>query len=742
MKRLVAVAWMAGCMAWLPAAWSHAGEGTAGADFLRLLPGARSAAMAGSYSVLGLDAEAVFNNPAGILGLLNPQVGLSHLAWWEGVTYDALWGVQPLGESGALGLAAAWLNVAPFNSTEDPAAASVQAWNLLVGGSYALKVSRALSCGVQVKALRSQLDEAQSWGAACDAGVQYFLNNDQLVLSGAVREVGILAPFQTTSDPLPMSGLLGVGYFFWPDEPWRFSLAAEGQLPLAGKPSLALGFEGWAENFLALRAGVKSAQDAGDWLTLGAGLRWQGLHIDYALTPVGEMGWVHRLSLAYDFGSQRRLARPKLSVVMTVKEFVYADGEPGYNVQLVPTAAVAAGLDRWDAVIRETSTRRVVYRNSGEKQLPLALTWKGVDEAGKRVNVEGYYTYQMRVVDQQGYVASVEGEILPISITALPKLKALPRDIFAGQVSFRPKSGDELKEWSLDIVDAEGRVLKHYLGQGTIPKDFAWDGRDEQNRPVAVKTGYHFQLRTKDRQNNEMKSKAPLIVIDAGTKAYTDQTAALPEQVPFHFEPTDIKVKRWVFTIVDTTNGKNVRSFEGTAPLPETLVWDSKDEQGHFVSSRDTYSYVLQLQDSLGNVWQQSAPIRSTTVRILAAEGAAPKVKVEEILFDFNRAELKPAVFEKLRKIADLVRSHPGKGTCLLVEGHTDEIGTETYNQELSLKRAKMVMRYLVEDEGLSSALIRTLGYGKTKPLYTGDAPESRAKNRRVEVTLILSPEP
>jgi hypothetical protein len=486
-----------------------------------------------------------------------------------------------------------------------------------LGGSYAYKLSRALSCGAQVKSLLSRLDEAQSWGLALDAGVQYFMNNDQLVLSGALRELGVMAPYQSVSDPLPMSGVFGVGYFFWPDEPWRFSLAAEGQLPLAGMPSLALGVEGWAENFLAVRAGVKSSQDAGDWLTLGAGIRWQGLHVDYALTPVGEMGWVHRVSLAYDFGSQRRLARPKLTVVMTVQEFVYPDGEPGYNIQLVPTAAVAAGLDRWDAVILETATRRIVYRSSGEKQLPLVLTWKGVDEAGTRVNVEGYYTFQVRVVDQQGYVAKAEGEILPISITALPKLKAMPRDIFAGQVTFRPRAGEDLREWSIEIVDSDGRVLKRYLGQGAIPKDFAWDGTDDKKRLVAVKTGYHFRLRTKDRQDNEMKSTAPLIVIDAGTKAYTDQAAALPEQVPFHFERRILRSNAG-FSIVDIGTEKT-SALSRVRRFCRKLWCGIQKTNKVAMSPRGKIQYVLQMQDSLGNVCSKplpSGPLRSCDFRV------------------------------------------------------------------------------------------------------------------------------
>jgi len=714
-----------------------AGEGAIGSDFLNLVPGARSAALAGCYSASGNDAEVLFANPAGIIGLLNPQVGISHLSWWDGVLYDAAWGVQPMGKIGALGLAVAFLNVLPFNSTEDPMASTEQAWSFLATGSYAFKLQRSIALGWQIKYCISQLGSLQSWGMAMDLGAQYFILNDQLTLAATLKNLGFQTAFLETSNVMPIGIGWSAAYQFWPDDPYRLLLAADCSIPLQGKLSFGLGAEGWLENLVALRLGVKTAQDAGDWLRLGTGIRWRNLHIDYALSPLGLLGIVHHFSLSYDFGSQRRLARPKLTVVMVTKQFVFPDGRAGYAVHFIPKAHIAAGVNKWEVLIQNTQAQ-VIRKLQGEKELPLSIVWDGLDSLGSRVDMEATYYYQLKVWDRQGYTAWARGEILPISITALPKLKVLPRDIFAGKVSFMPKDVGEVQEWSIDIVSADGTILKKYQGMGMIPKDFAWDGRDEQNRMVAVKSGYHFVLRVKDKSDNEMKSIAPLIVVDAGTKAWTTSGVEICEEVPFHFEPTDIKIKRWFFDIIETESGQVVRSYDGTTPLPETLIWDSRDEQGRVVSSTKQYSYVLRMQDQIGNVWQQAAAIKKTNVKVLSQDPAGLKIKVEQILFDFNKAELKPTMFQKLRKIADMVRAYPSQSVKIFIAGHTDEIGTNAYNLELSRKRANMVMRYLVEDEGLPSAQMEIKGYGKTLPLVRGDTPESRAMNRRVEVTLEL----
>jgi len=727
-----------GCFLFLMTAVNGmAGEGTAGSEFLNLVPGARSAGMADCFHAAGDDAESLFANPAGILGLINPQIGASHMAWWEGIIYDALWGVQPLGKAGSFGLALALFNVLPFDSTEDGSQGTEQARSFLATVGYAYPVDRSLALGGQIKVSQTQLSDVSSWSLALDAGVQHAWLNDQLIMAASIQNIGFQSAFLESSDDLPVNFIASAAYQFWPDDPYRLLVTTDVKMPFQSSPTFAAGAEAWLENLIALRAGLKTNRDAGDWLTVGAGMKWRNIHVDYALTPLGVLGTTHRVSLVYDFGSQRRLARPRLSVAIVTKQFIYPDGEAGYSVHFIPAAHVAAGITRWELIIRNKSGR-MIKEFSGTKMMALEIVWDGLDALGKRTDAETTFYYQMSILDRQGYRADVTGEILPISITKLPKLKAMPRDIFAGQVSFNPKNVKNMQEWSVNIVGADGRILKKYGGKGAIPKDFSWDGTDENNHQVAVKTGYHFILKIRDKQNNEMLSKASLVVIDAGTKAYVQSGEPLPEEIPFHFEPTDLKVKRWVFDIVDRKTKKVIRSYEGTSPLPDDLIWDAKDEKGRRVRSDCTYSYVLRMQDQIGNVWQQAADIKRTDVIILEKDSAGIRLKVEQILFDFNQAELKPSMFMKLRKISDFVNGNPEADMRIYIEGHTDEVGTEAYSMELSIKRANMVMRYLVEDEKLPSSIMEMKGYGKTKPYAQGAVSGRQAQNRRVEITLVI----
>ena len=72
----------------------------------------------------------------------------------------------------------------------------------------------------------------------------------------------------------------------------------------------------------------------------------------------------------------------------------------------------------------------------------------------------------------------------------------------------------------------------------------------------------------------------------------------------------------------------------------------------------------------------------------------------------------------------------------LQVEGHTDDVGEDKYNLQLSKRRAKAVYRYLVS-KGILSARLTSKGYGEAKPLVNAKTPEARAKNRRVEFVII-----
>ena len=89
---------------------------------------------------------------------------------------------------------------------------------------------------------------------------------------------------------------------------------------------------------------------------------------------------------------------------------------------------------------------------------------------------------------------------------------------------------------------------------------------------------------------------------------------------------------------------------------------------------------------------------------------------------------------ELLSRIAGVLLT--SKEYHITVYGHTDDIGSEAYNQELSERRAQAVRDYMIE-AGISQEIIATKAFGKTKPLVEGKTPDSRAKNRRVELEIV-----
>lgn len=114
-------------------------------------------------------------------------------------------------------------------------------------------------------------------------------------------------------------------------------------------------------------------------------------------------------------------------------------------------------------------------------------------------------------------------------------------------------------------------------------------------------------------------------------------------------------------------------------------------------------------------------------------------LNLPDILFDFNQATLRPETRETLSRIAGILLV--SKGYRMSVEGHTDSVGTDEYNQKLSEKRADSVRDYLVK-AGLPEPTITTQGFGKTKPLVSNDTAQGRQKNRRVEVVIIDTEKP
>jgi outer membrane protein OmpA-like peptidoglycan-associated protein len=127
----------------------------------------------------------------------------------------------------------------------------------------------------------------------------------------------------------------------------------------------------------------------------------------------------------------------------------------------------------------------------------------------------------------------------------------------------------------------------------------------------------------------------------------------------------------------------------------------------------------------------------------LKAKVTEHEVKIEldaDVLFDFDKYNLRPEAADSLRKVGEVAKSYGN--SPVLIEGHTDGKGTHPYNMTLSDNRAAAVKSWLVENAGVAASRITTRGWGETKPIAPNkkadgsDDPAGRQKNRRVEITI------
>ncbi len=102
-----------------------------------------------------------------------------------------------------------------------------------------------------------------------------------------------------------------------------------------------------------------------------------------------------------------------------------------------------------------------------------------------------------------------------------------------------------------------------------------------------------------------------------------------------------------------------------------------------------------------------------------------------EILFDFNSSSLRSSSRDELREMADVFDRYGD--TTIVVAGHTDSVGTSSYNQRLSDRRAGTVANYL-EGNGVSGSRIDAVGYGESRPKTSNETSSGRQRNRRVEI--------
>jgi uncharacterized repeat protein (TIGR01451 family) len=181
----------------------------------------------------------------------------------------------------------------------------------------------------------------------------------------------------------------------------------------------------------------------------------------------------------------------------------------------------------------------------------------------------------------------------------------------------------------------------------------------------------------------------------------------------------------WRLTVWSAA-GREVRSFSGHGVPPATVTWDGETAHGGLITPGEVYLYQLELEYP-GGIRAASARrvfgVNRTQAMALSITGDA---------FETGRDRLSPRAVRALAQVAAVLRRFPDEK--ILVEGHTDSVGSEAANLNLSKRRAEATARHLVEREGIVESRLVLGWYGESRPVASNATALGRELNRRVEV--------
>ena len=180
------------------------------------------------------------------------------------------------------------------------------------------------------------------------------------------------------------------------------------------------------------------------------------------------------------------------------------------------------------------------------------------------------------------------------------------------------------------------------------------------------------------------------------------------------------------------------------APVPPDAKAQIFSLEGTVLDLKPTVSplkaTVLEIKGTVAAMQARVDPLKAA-LQDLGATVTQKEIKISlaaDVLFDFDKAILRPEAGPALEKVAAVLKAHPR--AAVTIEGHTDGKGTDKYNQPLSERRAASVQKWLTAN-GVGVKMT-TRGWGKQKPIAPNtkpngaDDPEGRQKNRRVEITV------
>ena len=291
--------------------------------------------------------------------------------------------------------------------------------------------------------------------------------------------------------------------------------------------------------------------------------------------------------------------------------------------------------------------------------------------------------------------------------------------------------GDEhnRKDLSRSRADSVRAYLKYIWGIESSRMDL-----EARNLPAVASASSVDEGRAEN-QRVEIYSESPAL-LDTIKSTYVEKISNAQEVQVRPQIQSGYDLARWTVALVG--DGALIDSTAGQGDLMPTYQFNLKDIGLGKIGGYENIGANIEVEDKRGQTYKTQA---STSVRFIRREERVAKkegYKVMEkyalILFDFNRADIQDRNRAVVDRIVTRIKEVPT--ARIAIEGHTDTIGKEAYNIDLSKRRAKAAFDMILAGGAINSGDISYEGAGPHNPLFDNQLPEGRALNRTVTVTL------
>ncbi len=435
------------------------------------------------------------------------------------------------------------------------------------------------------------------------------------------------------------------------------------------------------------------------------------------------------------------------AVEIEFKEKLFSpNGDKNKDRFIIRQKFVTESNDNWKAGFKNSKGIIVrSYKWSAEKT-PEILKWDGKDDKGNDLP-EGLYHYYIESEDRAGN--SESKTIKEISLFRKYELIDLTcgREYFSYKknkiVQFRPLLSSQrgLKSWQIIIEDEDEDSVKIFKGGGNLPVEIEWNMQDDKNKNLSDGIYYYYLSAVYASGNAPHSYKKKLIIdstppeidLDFYPGLFSPDGDGENDLLSIETETEDqFGIKNWSMIITNPT-GYYFKGFSGSGAPGKLIKWDGLSDENELVESASEYSISLRVTDNAGNTALIDKKRLPIGVLVIVTERGL-KIRINNIEFAFNSAGLNSKAKDILDRVVNILEKY--QTYKIIVEGHTDDIGEENYNLNLSESRAKAVFEYLI-DEGIDPERLTFRGLGETAPFVANTGKESRRKNRRVEFILI-----